>query len=121
MHAHKERPEWGSVYAQNEAMKDVLARCHKKTAVQVCTLTIMHCHLVSTCIHDYDCLFDYSVFDYLSLPFLHVKNMIRTLTDVYFRRLKINHDAHIIYLILASSRTGGSKSLFMLPAMKDAF
>jgi hypothetical protein len=35
-------------------MKDVLARCHKKTAVQVCTLTIMHCRLVSTCTHDYD-------------------------------------------------------------------
>jgi hypothetical protein len=35
-------------------MKDVLARCHKKTFVQVCTLTVMHCHLVSTCTHDYD-------------------------------------------------------------------
>ncbi len=56
MHAPKERPEWGSVYAQNKAMKDVLKRCHKKTAVQVCTLTIMHCRLVSTCIHDYDSL-----------------------------------------------------------------
>ncbi len=42
MHARKKRPELGSVYAQSEAMKDVLARCHKKTAVQVCTLTIMH-------------------------------------------------------------------------------
>jgi hypothetical protein len=38
MHAHKERSEWGSVYARNEAMKDVFARCLKKTAVQVCTL-----------------------------------------------------------------------------------
>ncbi len=56
MHAHKERPERGSVYAQNEAMKDVLVRCHKKTVVQVCTLTIMHCRLVSTCTHDYDSL-----------------------------------------------------------------
>jgi hypothetical protein len=43
MHARKKGPELGSVYTQNEAMKDVLARCHKKTDVQVCTLTIMHC------------------------------------------------------------------------------
>jgi hypothetical protein len=56
MHARKERPEWASVYARNEAMKDILARCHKKTAVQVCTLTILHCCLVSTCIHVYDSL-----------------------------------------------------------------
>jgi hypothetical protein len=56
MHAHKERPEWGSVYVQNEAMKDVFARRLKKTAVQVCTLTIMHCRLVSTCIHVHDSL-----------------------------------------------------------------
>jgi hypothetical protein len=40
MHAHKERPEWGSVYAGNEVMKDVFARCLKKIAVQVCTLAI---------------------------------------------------------------------------------
>ncbi len=43
MHAHKKGPEPGSVYTQNEAMKDVLARCHKKTDVQVCTLTIRPC------------------------------------------------------------------------------
>ncbi len=50
IHAHKGRPEWGSVYARNEAMKDIFARCLKKTAVQVCTLITMHyCH-VSTCI-----------------------------------------------------------------------
>ncbi len=42
MHARKKGPELGSVHAQSEAMKDVFARCHKKTAVQVCTLTIMH-------------------------------------------------------------------------------
>jgi hypothetical protein len=35
-------------------MKDVLGRCHKNTDVQVCTLTIMHCCLVSICTHDYD-------------------------------------------------------------------
>jgi hypothetical protein len=51
MHARKKGPEQGSVYTQNEAMKDVLARCHKKTDVQVCTLTIMHCCPVTVNIH----------------------------------------------------------------------
>jgi hypothetical protein len=32
----------GSGHARNEAMKDVFMRCHEKTAVQVCTLIIMH-------------------------------------------------------------------------------
>ncbi len=40
MHARRERPEWGSVQACNEAMKDVFARCIKKMAVQVCTVII---------------------------------------------------------------------------------
>ncbi len=40
MRARKKGPEPGSVYTQNEAMKDVLARCHKKTDVQVCTVTL---------------------------------------------------------------------------------
>jgi hypothetical protein len=35
MHAYGVRPEWGSVKAQNEAMKNVFARCPEKTAVQV--------------------------------------------------------------------------------------
>ncbi len=35
MHARKKGPEPGSVYTQNKAMKDVLARCHKKIDVQV--------------------------------------------------------------------------------------
>jgi hypothetical protein len=43
MHARKKGPELGSLYTQNEAMKDILARCHKKTDGKVCTLTIMHC------------------------------------------------------------------------------
>jgi hypothetical protein len=41
MHARKKGTEPGSLYTQNEAMKDVLARCHKRTDVQVCTLTVM--------------------------------------------------------------------------------
>ncbi len=87
-HTHKERPEWGSVYAQNEAMKDILARCHKKTAVQVCTLTVMHCRLVSTCIHNYDCLFDYLIFDYLSQSFSHIGNLIRNANWCLFSQVK---------------------------------
>jgi hypothetical protein len=47
MHARKKGPAPGSVYTQNEAMKDVPAKCHKKTDVQVCTLTIMHCYPVT--------------------------------------------------------------------------
>ncbi len=47
MHTHKKGPEMGLVHAQSEAMKDVFTRCHKKTAVQVCTLTIMHYCLVT--------------------------------------------------------------------------
>jgi hypothetical protein len=43
MHARKKGPDPGSVYTQNEAMKDVLARYHKKNDVQVCILTVMHC------------------------------------------------------------------------------
>ncbi len=35
MHARKKGPELGSVYAQSETMKDVFARCHKKTAVYI--------------------------------------------------------------------------------------
>ncbi len=42
MHARKKGPEPGSVRAQSEAMKDVLARCHEKAAAQVSTLIIMH-------------------------------------------------------------------------------
>ncbi len=42
MHACKKWPEPGSVYTQSLAMKDVFVRFHKKTAVQVCTLTIVH-------------------------------------------------------------------------------
>jgi hypothetical protein len=51
MYAHKEGLEGGSVYAWKEAMKDVFTRCHEKTTVQVCTLTIMHCCFVTVNIH----------------------------------------------------------------------
>jgi hypothetical protein len=83
MHAHRERPEWGSVYARNEAMKDVFARCFKKTAVQVCTVIICSCHLVMSC---NSCIM---------LLFLHSGKLIHNtvLICVYFCRLKINHDS----------------------------
>jgi hypothetical protein len=41
----------GTVHAWNEAMKDIFARCHEKTAVQVCTLTIMHYCPITVDIH----------------------------------------------------------------------
>ncbi len=51
MHARKKGPEMGSVHARNEAMKDVFVRCHEKTAVQVCTLTIMNYCLATVNTH----------------------------------------------------------------------
>jgi hypothetical protein len=51
MRACKKGPEMGSVHALNEALKDVFARCYEKTAVQVCTLTIMHYCPVTVNIH----------------------------------------------------------------------
>jgi hypothetical protein len=51
MHAPKKGPEMGSVHAWNKAMKDVFARCHEKTAVQECTLTIIHYCPVAVNIH----------------------------------------------------------------------
>jgi hypothetical protein len=98
MNAHEGRPEWGSVYAQKEAMKDALARCHKKTAIQVCTLTIIHCRLVSVHIHVMTCLYFYPALGYLSLPLLHVQNLIHNSNWCLFRRLKINHDVHELIL-----------------------
>ncbi len=94
MHAHKERPERGSVYARNEVRKDVFARGLKKTAVQVCTLAIMHCCPVFTSIHVF------------MLQPLHLGDLIHNVDSVYFRRLKINRDVHDLCLILAPSRTG---------------
>ncbi len=76
-------PEWG-----HEGMKDVLARCHKKTAVQVCTLTILHCHLVSSCIHVVICLLDYPVFDYPLPALLHVGSVIRNANWCLFSLVK---------------------------------
>ncbi len=95
MHAHEGRSEWDSVYARNEAMKDAFARCHKKTAVQVCTLTIMHSCLISVGINVYDPLVLPSSIQLSIIPILCVYRIcIITVICVYFRRLKINHDVH---------------------------
>ncbi len=51
MHARKKGLEVGSVHARNEATKDVFARCHEKTAVQACTLTIRRYCPVTVNIH----------------------------------------------------------------------
>jgi hypothetical protein len=51
MHDCKKGPEVGSVQARNKAMNNVFVRCHEKTAVQVCTLTIMHYCPVTVNIH----------------------------------------------------------------------
>ncbi len=63
--------EPGSVYGQTGTMKDVLARCLKKTNVQVCTLpnVYMYCSVMQ---HSCACI----------------------MTGVFFCRLKINHEPH---------------------------
>jgi hypothetical protein len=65
--AYGVRPEWGSVKAQKEAMKDIFVRCPEKTIVQVCIiimcLVIMsflstYCTTIPVSgkpIHDIDC------------------------------------------------------------------
>ncbi len=75
------RPEWGSVKAQNEVMKDIFARSPEKTAVQVCVITVY--------------------FVVVSFKYLHVVplslcqgNQYTILVAVFFRRLKIDHDVH---------------------------
>jgi hypothetical protein len=88
MHARKERPEWGSVYAQNEAIKDVFARCQEKTAVQVCTLIIMHCCLVIANIHVMICTcYHPALAIYPCHPCMYRIGFI-TLTGVYFLQVK---------------------------------
>ncbi len=66
-------------------MKDIFARCFKKTPVQVCTVIICSCRLAMSCVH---------VSCYC---FLHLGMLIHN-TDwclfLVFRRLKINHESH---------------------------
>jgi hypothetical protein len=86
MHAHKKGPEPGSVYTQNEAIKDILVRCHKKTDVQVCTLTIMHCCPVTVNIRS---IATYATFLLLATSIsMQYKGVTVTLTVDYFSQVK---------------------------------
>ncbi len=86
MHARKKGPEPGSVYAQNEVVKDVLMRYHKKTDVQVCTLTIIHCCPITVNIR---VIATYATFLRTEISSLYMyKCMTVTLTDVYFSQVK---------------------------------
>jgi hypothetical protein len=64
-------------------MKDVFARCFKKTAVQVCTVIIL-------------CLsFCNIIYSRNMSQVLHPGNLILNIDwCLFFRRLKINHDSH---------------------------
>ncbi len=55
---------------------------------------------------------------YLISPVLCVKNLIITLTDAYFRRLKINHDMHefILESGTVANRYGGVETGFRAAA-----
>ncbi len=78
------------VYSRIKARKDVFARCYKKTAVHVCTLMIL---LVTVNIDAMIVCVPFGISNPIS-PILHVQDLIMILTDVYFRRFKINHDMH---------------------------
>jgi hypothetical protein len=94
MHARKKGPDPGSVYTQSEAMKDVFARCHEKTDVQVYTLTIVHYCPETVNIR---AIATYATFIKSSLCMY--KSVTVTLTGVlFFHRLKINHDIHELIL-----------------------
>jgi hypothetical protein len=88
-------PEWGSVNALNEAMKDVFARCPEKTAVLVCIIIM--------------CLVVVSFNIYISYhhPCIRETNTWYWLLFI-FRRLKINHDVH--EFILDSGTIANKKS-----------
>jgi hypothetical protein len=64
-------------------MKDVFARCFKKTAVQVCTVIICSCCLVMSCIH--------GLCHYFLRSGILIHNTYKCL---FFCRLKINHESH---------------------------
>jgi hypothetical protein len=80
-------------------MKDIFARCFKKTAVQVCTVIICNCCLVMSCIHVscyYSCIQRYCFI---------------ILIGVYFCRFKINHESH--EFILESDTVANSTSIII--------
>jgi hypothetical protein len=95
MHAHRVRLEWGSVWAWN-----IFTRCFNEIAVQVCIVIIVHSHLISLSIH-IPCL--YSCVQGIWFVIL---------TDVYFRRLKINHDTHEFILESGTIANSSDQLLF---------
>jgi hypothetical protein len=71
-------------------MKDIFARCSKKMAIQVCTKLWLHNYALERNYHElfvacYLCLI-------MIIPCPQARLAI--LIDVYFCRLKINHDSH---------------------------
>jgi hypothetical protein len=68
-------------------MKDVLARCHKKTDVQVCTLTIVYYCLTTVNIH---AIATYATFLWSAISncACTYKSVAVTLTGVYFLQVK---------------------------------
>jgi uncharacterized membrane protein len=67
-------------------MKDVFVRCHKKTAVPVCTLTILHCCLVTVNIALLQHMLPSNNWQLPSLCMY--KNLTVTLTGAYFSQVK---------------------------------
>ncbi len=78
MHARKEGPKWGSVCAQNEAMKNVFTRCHK---IIICCC----CNWIYS--RRYSILMLLSI-GFLLRLFLHVQNWFVMLTGVHFLEVK---------------------------------
>ncbi len=90
MHARQKGPEPSSVYTQKGAMMDVLARCLKKTDVQVCTLTSVYI-LLCNCRYSHSCYIRTFLWPTIAVPLcVQARDCINN--RFIFRRLKINHD-----------------------------
>jgi hypothetical protein len=98
--------ELSSVYAQKGTMKDVLARCLKKTDVQVCTLSSVHVQFCNV-------TFTLLLHTYLLWPAIVVSFRVQLCMCnnrcLFFRRLKINHESH--EFILDSGTAANSYSI----------
>jgi hypothetical protein len=93
MHARQKGPEPRSVYIQKGAMKDVLARCLKKTDVQVCTLISVYI-LFCSCRYSRSCYICTFFWPTIVVPLrVQVCDCINN-RCLFFCRLKINHDTH---------------------------
>jgi hypothetical protein len=82
-------PARGSAYPWIKAMKDVFARCSKKTAVQVCPKPYyVTARMKETCHEFFQCV------TFVLLRLSCILELSTILTVAYFHRLKINHDSH---------------------------